>query len=169
MRYLQKAMKRFLHKLLFVLFVLLWGTSCKQRGCTDTSAENFEPKAKVDCGCCFYSSKGIVWASSNVQNKMRNAGVIGIRLYADGELVGGTEFTSYSQHNLSSIPPSDFDYESPNNEKNKGDVLDIKFGSLKEKRMLVNITDQNNRTLWLDSVFFKAATITAIEINHVPF
>ncbi|MBX3162842.1 MAG: hypothetical protein KF900_00015 [Bacteroidetes bacterium] len=141
--------------------------SCSRRGCTDANAENFEPNAKTDCGCCFYQAKGKVWAAFDKTESLRKNGVTGLKLYAGENLAGGIDFKSYvpTYFLLSSSATSNPDYNSFTYQKTEGDVLIVELDTSKEKEMQVRIDDQNNNTLWTGNVVFKAATVTFIELN----
>lgn len=47
-------MKRFYSLLLSLGVMTIIFTSCGKEGCEDINANNYDPKAKKDCGCCLY-------------------------------------------------------------------------------------------------------------------
>lgn len=73
---------------LFLGILLSFLTGCKKEGCTDYFADNYNQSAKKDDGSCVYSEKVIFWQDASTSQNLVNAGITGLTLYIDGQLIG---------------------------------------------------------------------------------
>jgi hypothetical protein len=74
--------------LIIAVLVGLGSSSCSKPGCTDIDATNYSEKAKKDDGSCTYSEKVIFWQDAATSQLLVNAGITGLKLYIDGQLIG---------------------------------------------------------------------------------
>jgi hypothetical protein len=89
------TLKRF--GLLFASAVILAGTSCKQDGCTDPLATNYETDADNDDGSCTYDTPDIITpgaSTATVFNEFDVSGTTFVEITDLGEGTGTTTFTS---------------------------------------------------------------------------
>jgi hypothetical protein len=69
--------------------------SCAKPGCTDSDAINYSESAKKDDGSCLYKEKLIFWQDQTTSQAVQNAGITGLYIYVDGQLIGSTLATNY--------------------------------------------------------------------------
>ncbi|MES2679187.1 MAG: hypothetical protein V4635_04845 [Bacteroidota bacterium] len=124
--------------------------SCSRRGCTDTVAENYEPRAKVNSSC-YYGSKAIIW----YHDMASVHGATKLFYYVDGEFNGESD-RSLDFYRRSYAPGS---YE-----VQTGNTLRVNLGQEKVKTCLVLIKDEYDNVVWQKYVEFKARTTFPLEI-----
>lgn len=82
-------------KIFMLSVVALTLFSCSKPGCTDSSAINYSESAKKDDGSCLYKEKLIFWQDQATSELVQNAGITGLYVYVDGQLIGSTLATNY--------------------------------------------------------------------------
>jgi hypothetical protein len=142
---------RFIFFATFCFFVC----SCSRRGCTDKTAENYEPRAKVDCSC-YYVGKAYLW----YQDASR-LGATTLFYYIDGEFTGkstkGLEYYEwYSEPTL---------YEKFGNyDANDGNILIVNLEQAKSKICSVVIKNEAGNIVWQREVQFNAGKIFQLQL-----
>lgn len=86
---------KLLTKISMLGIVALSMFSCAKPGCTDPDAVNYSSAAKKDDGTCLYKEKLIFWQDQSTSELLQNAGITGLYVYVDGQLVGSTLATNY--------------------------------------------------------------------------
>ena len=86
---------KLLTKISMLGIVALSMFSCAKPGCTDPDAVNYSSAAKKDDGSCLYKEKLIFWQDQSTSELLQNAGITGLYVYVDGQLVGSTLATNY--------------------------------------------------------------------------
>lgn len=161
----QLFLNTFLHKLAlysFAALFLLATSSCKQRGCMDTDAENYESKAGIDCGCCYFAGKGLGWYRKAFYDKMKSAGVTALKYYVNDQLVNETNYIS-----VYSMSPPTFAVDNSSYmyyTEGEWNVVVVNLEGAKLKILPVRVTDQNGSAVWSGNVAFQANTIIAFEL-----
>ena len=145
-----------------VLFLLVF-SSCSKRGCMDSDADTYEPKAKIDCHCCTYEAKGLGWYNQVFYNTMKSRSVTALNYYVNSELAGQTNYISYYSSSAPTLATNNSDYSFYR--KETWNVLFANLGSDKMKKMQVRVTDQNGTWLMVDSVIFKANRVVTFELR----
>lgn len=82
-------------KLAFSSALALGVFSCAKPGCTDPDAVNYNASAKKDDYSCVYKEKLIFWQDYATSQLIQNAGISGLSIYVDGQLVGSTLASNY--------------------------------------------------------------------------
>lgn len=82
-------------KISMLSIVVLSLYSCEKPGCTDVDAINYSESAKKDDGSCLYKEKLIFWQDQTTSQAVQNAGITGLYIYVDGQLIGSTLATNY--------------------------------------------------------------------------
>ncbi len=142
------------------MLFLLGLSSCSKRGCTDVDAENFEPKAKVDCGCCYYWAKGQGYYDKDFYDNLKASGAVYLKYYIDGVFNGQNAEIPYI-----SSPPAEPPFTRYERGETYNIIMVVDLGPLKRKKMEVKITDQKDNLIWKDSVVFVAARVAMIQLN----
>jgi hypothetical protein len=141
-----------------LLFLGVTFSRCSTRGCMDIDAQNYEPRAKKDCNCCFYAGKVLGLYEEGFGDRVKSGGASEFQFYCNNELVGSSNYISYS-------------YGLPNNIEYNGfrvgsldPVAIISTGAEKQKKVLLLCTDQNKNWLWQDSVLVVANKVTPFQM-----
>ena len=129
----------------------------------DSDADNYEPKAKIDCHCCTYEGKGYGWYNQGFYNNLKSHNVTALNYYVNNELAGQTNYIEYYSSSAPTFAVNNSDYFIYT--KTKWNVVFVNMGSAKTKKMEVRVTDQNGTWLMVDSVIFKANRVVAIELR----
>jgi hypothetical protein len=146
-----------------VVITLFVFAACSKRGCLDDKAQNFEPKAKIDCGCCNYVGKVRVWYMESFY-RTQLADLKRIIL-----LVNGEKKTEYDFLLMYSSSPPDIpsDYGSYSNSSTNSIYINLEafLGEKKQKKFKISMIGNDNRLLWEDSVMVQAAKVTPVEAH----
>lgn len=87
--------------LYIIISGLLFGVSCKQEGCTDSIASNYDEDADVDNGSCQYSADLVFWSDSARTRSLTDNNInTPINIFVNGENIGKLNYYNY----LSSEP-----------------------------------------------------------------
>jgi hypothetical protein len=73
---------------LMTVSIVVLGTSCKKKGCTDSSAVNYSTEAKKDDASCTYESTFSVWWGEAGSTFLVNDNATTLYLHVDGALKG---------------------------------------------------------------------------------
>lgn len=63
-------------------------SSCKKEGCTNPSAENYDPKAKVSDLSCTYTAEVVFWFNEATSQALNAGGVTKLNFLLNGESIG---------------------------------------------------------------------------------
>jgi len=161
-----------LKSLLFiiVIFSILVCSSCKEVGCTDADAENYEPAAKKDCNCCIYNGRIKLWYGDAFYNnylggsKASSTNVLWC--YLNGVYVNKTmKGLGNSDYRSPYIVSGNgaFSYISYGNQDVLALELDLKQS--KQVRCELKVLLNNSTLVWKDTVTFKAKTVIPVELK----
>jgi len=125
--------------------------SCSKPGCTDPSAINYSESAKKDDGSCLYKEKLIFWQDLATSQLVQNAGITGLYIYVDGQLVGSTLATNYWTGQ-------------PSCEQSGNVNKEIDMGSLNSKVIDYEIKDNNGNILVSDYYIMTAGDCNFIQM-----
>ncbi|MEY4287665.1 MAG: hypothetical protein RL511_1754 [Bacteroidota bacterium] len=125
--------------------------SCAKPGCTDPNAVNYNASAKKDDYSCVYKEKLIFWQDQATSEIVQNAGITGLYIYVDGQLIGSTLATNY----WTGVPSCE----------QSGNVnTEIDMGSLDSKLIEYEIKDNNGNLLASDIYIMNAGTCNIIKM-----
>lgn len=130
----------------------LFISSCKQEGCTDATATNYESAAEENNGSCIYEAKVQFWYDDMVSQGFTGAGVETLIFYFEGSLVGSA--------------PVDTPYaEAPDCDSGNPAQFMIELGKNKAKIGTYVVKDQDNNELWSEQVNIFATECTTIQLG----
>ena len=84
--------------ILLTLALVVIGTACKKKGCTDPEAVNYSIEAKKDDASCTYEATFSVWWGGLAYFHLSNAGVTRLYLDVNGVAIGSHPTNSYGQY-----------------------------------------------------------------------
>ncbi len=125
--------------------------SCAKPGCTDPDAINYSVSAKKDDGSCNYKEKIIFWQDQATSQIVQNAGISGLYVYVDGELIGSTLATNYWTG-------------APSCEQSGNVNAEIDMGSQVVKTITYEIKDNNGNSLVTDTYTMVAGDCSVIQM-----
>jgi hypothetical protein len=135
------------------VFALLLTASlnCKKKeGCKDSSAENFDADAKVNC-CCTFKGSVVFWYSNNSSIVLQTQGKTSLKFFVDDVEVGTCNTTKY----WNAAPEC-------------GDAASItvvkELGSDKSKSFDYKVLDQNGSIIWFGTQEWKGKTCAKVEL-----
>jgi len=79
-----------------VLFVPLFFSSCKQEGCTDPFAINYDAEAGKDNGTCVFEGRVVIWFTSVTATNLVNASIPEVDIKINGIMEGSMGMTQFS-------------------------------------------------------------------------
>ncbi|MEY4991293.1 MAG: hypothetical protein RI948_159 [Bacteroidota bacterium] len=138
-------------KLAFSSALALGVFSCAKPGCTDPNAVNYSASAKKDDYSCVYKEKLIFWQNLATSQLVQNAGITGLYIYVDGQLVGSTLATNYWTGQ-------------PSCEQSGNVNTEIDMGSLDSKLIEYEIKDNNGNVLVSDFYIMTAGDCNFIQM-----
>ncbi len=80
-----------------VALVISTMSSCKKKGCTDSTSTNFCTKCNADDGSCQYQGNVVIWWNQATSTTWTNNLVSSIEVWVDGVLVGSSAANVYYQ------------------------------------------------------------------------
>jgi len=138
--------------------------SCIYRGCRDTDAENYKPKATVDCGCCVYYSKAHIWYTLNYhETNMRNK-IVKLRYYVDSVFIQETTGNLVDFSRSAPIEEKKFD-EFVDINTDGENLLTINLRGQKSREVLIDVKDQNDSSFFSQRVILKGNRFIGVEIK----
>lgn len=117
---------------LLVACIIIFATSCRKKGCTDTDSTTYNASAKKDDGTCRYEGSNIFWVRDTNAQNMINAGIQILTVYVEGEIVGQINLAG---QNLTKAP----DCENP-----MGVTIDMDMFSVKSRAYSYTIIDDQS-------------------------
>ena len=143
-------------KLYFALFtvVLLAGSCAKdsKKGCTDSTATNYDAAAEEDC-CCTYKGKVLFYFNKNVSDKLIANQSKSLLFY-----IGNTKLGTYSSANyFNGIPICGGD---------RTITIEQDLGESKTKNIEYMIIDEVGRTIWKKTQEWKGGACTPVELTY---
>ncbi|MEN9742584.1 MAG: hypothetical protein RLZZ65_389 [Bacteroidota bacterium] len=125
--------------------------SCAKPGCTDPLAQNYSTEAKKDDGTCTYSEKLIFWQDQATSQIVQNAGITGLYIYVDDQLVGSTLATNYWTG-------------APSCEQSGNVNTQIDMGSFNTKLIVYQVKDNNGNVLVTNTYTVTAGSCNVIQL-----
>ncbi|MES2681798.1 MAG: hypothetical protein V4635_18025 [Bacteroidota bacterium] len=148
-------------ELWMLVIVVMAMTACNksERGCLDQNAENFEPSAKIDCGCCYYTGKALMYYNSDYYFARIQGRVTSLNYFIDGVAAGKTiEELEVSVYN----PGGDYyGLYTPSYQDN---IILFDLGNQPQKNYLVTIKDENGTILYSKNTTIVANKITLLNL-----
>ncbi|WP_306643985.1 hypothetical protein [Sanyastnella coralliicola] len=77
-----------MNRIYIVLVVVLALASCKQEGCRDMDAVNFDPAVDEDDGSCLFEGKVVFWYDEDVTFPLLADGAEVLTFYVDDAVIG---------------------------------------------------------------------------------
>ncbi len=85
---LNKMKTKIITQIAAVLIVLTLNSCAKKKGCTDTSAVNFNSSAEQDDGSCTYNGKLVFWWNKPLADSCAAKSVTNVKVYVDNVFQG---------------------------------------------------------------------------------
>ena len=79
-----------------ILFVSLFFSSCKQEGCTDPLAINYDADAEKDNNTCVFEGRVVIWFTSVTATNLVNASISNVDIEINGIMEGSMGMTQFS-------------------------------------------------------------------------
>ncbi|MFM1930806.1 MAG: hypothetical protein RL226_109 [Bacteroidota bacterium] len=136
--------------LLFVVAVASL-MSCRQEGCSDPDAVNYDARAKDDDGSCMYQGSVVFWYRQEVADQLEQNGVT---------LLAATFFT---QQVGTHVPDNPFS-EAPDCDAAGSFTINYDMGSNKNVLVDYMIEEVNGFGFWTDILTLQANTCKKIEL-----
>lgn len=152
-------------RIILILIAFIFLSACAERGCTDPDGENYEPAAKKDCSCCFYSGKVYVWYSSDYYTETFVSGLKAdsVKLFLDGKLVK-TGLARYDQTSPVLLDATrSYGYYTQDNRFYL--VLLKELGQSKSVNGFLRVTTEHNNLLWEGNINIQANKILQVKIG----
>jgi len=70
--------------------------SCKKKGCTDITADNYQSSATVDDGSCTYSGSTVFWFDDITANNLFGNSILTVDIYIDNVNSGSLNWNQYT-------------------------------------------------------------------------
>jgi len=83
-------------KFILIAIVALTTLACKEEGCTDPYAFNYNSEAEKDDESCTYNGRAVCWFTSVTATNCVNASIPEIDFYVDNVKVGAVSMTQFS-------------------------------------------------------------------------
>lgn len=137
-------MKKISIIMLMGVSILMINGCAKKKGCTDSSAVNFDSSAQKDDGSCTYQGKSTFWYGKNASDSLAAHGATALTYYLDGIIIGSSAASVY----FTSSPACG----------QSGTISVTKsLGSVKSKSFPYVIKDQNGIAWWTGNLSLDAS------------
>ena len=136
----------------FVGAFAFFTTGCKEQGCTDPTATNYNADADEDDCSCLYEGRLVFWFNDGVSNNLIAAGVTTLTCYVNGEVVG-------------TIDPADSFVNSPSCGQDGALTVTQDLGGEKAKTIPYEIKNQDGTVYWTGDINFKANTCLTLQLT----
>ena len=70
--------------------------SCKKKGCTDVTADNYQSSATADDGSCTYSGSTVFWFDYATANNLFGNSILTVDIYIDNVNSGSLNWNQYT-------------------------------------------------------------------------
>jgi hypothetical protein len=125
--------------------------SCAKPGCMDSDAVNYSASAKKEDGSCNYKEKIIFWQDQATSEVLQSAGITGLYIYVDGELIGSSLTTNYWTG-------------APSCSQSGNVSAEINMGNQKSKVINVEIRDNDDILLVSDTYTMVAGDCNVVQL-----
>ena len=143
-------------KLILIITIVgamtFFASSCKEQGCTDPTATNYNADADEDDCSCEYSGRLVFWFNDDVSNNLIAAGVTTLTCYVDDVEVG-------------TMDPADSYINSPACGQNGALTVTQDLGLDKEKTLVYEIKNQDGVVYWTGNINFKSNTCVTLQLT----
>ncbi len=133
---------------LIALFAI---TGCKEEGCTDPNATNFNSDADTNDGSCVFEGSVVFWYGANAAQGLLDFGSTSLTYFVDGQVVG-------------SSAADVFWTASPDCGQNASITVTKNLGNATNLSFTYRVQDQDADVIWEGVANFTANTCVATEL-----
>ena len=84
------------NSVVLIVLLSLAFVSCKKKGCTDITADNYQSSATADDGSCTYSGSTVFWFDDTTASNLFGASLLTVDLYIDNVNSGSLNWNQYT-------------------------------------------------------------------------